>query len=511
MAPLARSLVFIGFMGAGKSNAARAAAEALGAAAVDTDKLLQAELGGSIAEFFDAQGEAAFRAREEELVVGVLERAGGEPVALGGGSLGSGRVRAALERHTAVLLDVDAATAWERAGAGTRPLARDRAAFETLHAQRAALYEAAADAIVPASRAAVARALPALRALGEAPAGTRLVWATSASGDYPVHVGEGLLGSGFWPRAGRRFCVTDATVAELYGAAVEPLAGRIVLAPGEESKTIASAEAVWNSLAAQGMARGDDIVALGGGVVGDLAGFCAATYQRGMPVIHVPTTVVAQVDSAYGGKTGVDLPEAKNYVGAFHQPAAVLVDPAALATLPPAELAAGRAEVIKTALIAGGPLWERVRAGGGEGPPDAAVVLACARTKLAVVAEDERDDGRRQALNLGHTVGHAIEVAAGYGRLRHGEAVALGLLAALRLSGREDLRTEVRDLLQASSLPVTLAPGVGTDAVLAAVQRDKKRREGTVGFVLVDGPGEVRTGCPVPADDVRAAVEELRR
>ena len=151
----------------------------------------------------------------------------------------------------------------------------------------------------------------------------------------------------------------------------------------------------------------------------------------------MPTTLVAQVDSAYGGKTGVDLPEAKNYVGAYHQPAAVLTDPATLATLPPAELAAGFAEVLKTALIAGGPLWERVRAIDELDPATStSSIFACARTKLEVVAADERDAGRRQVLNLGHTVGHAIETATGYARYRHGEAVGLGLLAALRLSER---------------------------------------------------------------------------
>ena len=174
-------------------------------------------------------------------------------------------------------------------------------------------------------------------------------------------------------------------------------------------------------LAGAGADHDSHVVALGGGVVGDLAGFCAASYQRGIPVVQVPTTLVAQVDSAYGGKTGVDLPEGKNYAGAYHQPAAVLADPATLATLPPAELAAGWAEVIKTALIAGGPLWQRVRR--GDVRPDRDLVLACARTKLRVVEQDERDGGRRQALNLGHTVGHAIETATGYARYRHGEAV----------------------------------------------------------------------------------------
>jgi shikimate kinase/3-dehydroquinate synthase len=293
----------------------------------------------------------------------------------------------------------------------------------------------------------------------------------------------------------------------MHGRRVEPLAGSVLVEPGEQSKTLAEAERVWHELAAAGMTRADHIVALGGGVVGDLAGFCAATYQRGMPVVHVPTTLVAQVDSAYGGKTGVDLPEAKNYVGAFHQPAAVLVDPATLATLPAEELAAGYVEVLKTALIAGGPLWDRLRGGATGAEPD--VVLACARAKLAVVAADERDAGRRQVLNLGHTVGHAIEAATGYGRYRHGEAVGLGLLAALRLSGRDGLRAEVAELLGARGLPLRL-DGADPAAVVEAVARDKKRLgTGPVPFVLVEAPGDVREGAPVSEDDLTAAVREL--
>ena len=186
---------------------------------------------------------------------------------------------------------------------------------------------------------------------------------------------------------------------------------RIVVPAGERHKNLAGAEEVLRALARAGAERGDLVVAVGGGVVGDLAGFCAAVYQRGMAHVQVPTTLVAQVDSAYGGKTGVDLPEGKNYAGAFHQPAAVLCDPALLATLPREEAAAGFVEVVKTALIAGGPLWARVRRGE---EPDTEVILGCVRTKLAVVAADERDAGRRQVLNLGHTVGHAIEAATSY-------------------------------------------------------------------------------------------------
>jgi shikimate kinase/3-dehydroquinate synthase len=264
-------------------------------------------------------------------------------------------------------------------------------------------------------------------------------------------------------------------------------------------------EETLRAMAAAGVARDDLVVAVGGGVVGDLAGFCAAVYQRGIRHVQLPTTLVAQVDSAYGGKTGVDLPEGKNYAGAYHQPAAAIVDHDALATLPPEERAAGYAEVVKTALIAGGRLWARVRRGG---EPDAEIVLGCLRTKLAVVAEDERDEGRRQVLNLGHTVGHAIEAATGYTRFRHGEAVAIGLLCALRLSGRDALRREVAGLLSAAGLPGAAA-GVDPEAVLALVERDKKRRGGRVPFVLVEAPGQVTPGHEVDPAELRAAVEEV--
>jgi shikimate kinase/3-dehydroquinate synthase len=240
-------------------------------------------------------------------------------------------------------------------------------------------------------------------------------------------------------------------------------------------------------------------------VVGDLAGFCAAGYQRGVAVVQLPTTLVAQVDSAYGGKTGVDLPAAKNYVGAYHQPEAVIADTALLASLPPAEIAAGMAEVIKTGLIAGGELWARIAAGE---PIDERMIRDCAWTKLKVVAADERDGGRRQVLNLGHTTGHAIETVTGYTALRHGEAVGLGLLVALRLSGAGGLRDEVAGLLGEAGLPVHY-PGLDVDAVIEATRLDKKRVGNEVPFVLCPAPGEARPGCPVEPEMLRAAVAEL--
>ncbi|MEA2365899.1 MAG: shikimate kinase / 3-dehydroquinate synthase [Thermoleophilaceae bacterium] len=492
-------------MGAGKSTGARSLAAELGVEPLDSDRELEQRLGEPVESFFDREGEEAFREREEELVLELLVRDDAQVVALGGGAVGSERVREALTRHTVVHLEVDPDEAWRRASGKGRPLARDRGRFAQLHGDRAALYESVADALVPpGGRDAVLRALPALRALADAPADTRLVWASASSGDYPVFLGRGLIEAGFFhPDDGRRFVVTDEHVARAV-----PFEGedRIVVMPGEEHKSIHSAEFVLRALADAGTERGDIVVAVGGGVVGDLAGFCAALYQRGTRHVQVPTSLVAQVDSAYGGKTGVDLPEGKNYAGVYHQPSAVICDPAALETLPPEELAAGYAEVVKTALIAGGPLWARVRQGGDV---DTEVILGCIRTKLAVVAEDERDAGRRQVLNLGHTVGHAIEAATGYTRYRHGEAVGMGLLAALRLSGREPLRAEVAELLAARGLPLSFT-GAPVDDVLVLVERDKKRSGGRVPFVLVEAPGDVTAGHQVDPDELRSAVEELR-
>jgi shikimate kinase/3-dehydroquinate synthase len=524
------AFVLIGFMGAGKSTVAGELADALGGGALDSDAMLAERFGHPVAREFELSGEAAFRAAEEELVCQLLDYAGPDDViALGGGSVLSERVRDQLAEHLTVLLDVDPHTAWERVnapadGASERPLAREREEFFALHAGRRGLYEELADAIlVDLPIGGAARTSAALRTLTAAPNGTRMLWASSASGEYPVLVGRGLLSVGggdrlgtIWPlnRArSRPFCVSDETVGALYGDRLGELAGMTTIAPGEAQKTLAGAERVWRALADAGMTRADHVVALGGGVVGDLAGFCAATYQRGVPVVHVPTTLVAQVDSAYGGKTGVDLPQAKNYVGAYHQPAGVLVDPNTLSTLPAAELSAGWVEVLKTALIAGGSLWESVAGGGAtfdEDQVDERVILACARTKLAVVAADERDVGRRQVLNLGHTVGHAIETATGYARYRHGEAVGLGLLAALRLSEEGELRERVRELMLARGLPVRIDE-VSVDAIMAAVDRDKKRTGASVPFVLVRAPGDVQFGCELGPGDVRAAVEELLR
>jgi len=506
------ALVFIGFMGAGKSTALAAARDA-GLATTEIDELMEGAFGKPIRRAFEEDGEDAFRAREAEVVGELLERADGGAIALGGGSVLSDRVRAALSRHIVVWLQVDAREAWRRIARSDRPLAKNADDVARLLDERLPFYESLADAIVPpGDRGLITRAMPSLLALAELPAGTRMLWAASASGEYPVFTGPGLLGAGPWPLPGERCCITDSTVGPLYADRLAPLAATVEVPPGEPAKTMAEAERVLREMARLGMTRDDHVVALGGGVVGDLAGFCAHLYQRGVPVVQVPTTLVAQVDSAYGGKTGVDLPEGKNYAGAYHLPAAVLSDTSTLASLPREELAAGFVELLKTGLLAGGELWEQARRLESLDPEQlAALVFSCARYKCEVVAADERDAGLRAVLNLGHTVGHAIEAAGGYERYRHGEAVGLGLLAALRLSGAPALRDEVEAILARHELPVELDPAIELEAVLAALQRDKKRTAEGVGFVLLDEPGAPRTGQLVDVAKVSAAVRELYR
>jgi 3-dehydroquinate synthetase/shikimate kinase len=506
------ALVFIGFMGAGKSTALAAARDA-GLQTTEIDDLMANAFGKSIRRAFEEDGEEAFRAREAELVGELLEKADGGAIALGGGSVLSERVRTALARHVVVWLQVDAREAWRRIARSDRPLADNAEGVERLLGERQPFYGPLADAVIPpGDRSLISRAMSSLLALTELLPGTKMLWAASASGEYPVFVGPGVLGAGSWPLPGQRFCVTDESVGPLYADRLEPLAGRVVLPPGETAKTMAEAERVLRELARLGMTREDHVVALGGGVVGDLAGFCAHLYQRGVPVVQVPTTLVAQVDSAYGGKTGVDLPEGKNYAGAYQLPAAVLADTETLASLPAEELAAGFVELLKTGLLAGGELWERTRALEALDPGQLVeLVFSCALYKCEVVAADERDAGQRAVLNLGHTVGHAIEAASGYERYRHGEAVALGLLAALRLSDAPELRDEVEAILRRHQLPVALDPAISVDAVLDALQRDKKKTAAGVGFVLLSEPGEFRVGQLVDPVKVRGAVEELYR
>jgi shikimate kinase / 3-dehydroquinate synthase len=505
-------LALIGFMGAGKTTAAR-----MLKGAADVDEVIEAREGRRVQEIFASDGEAAFRELEERVTLELIDDPAVTAVALGGGAVGSALVCQALASRCRVIwLETVDDLAWRRVSRGgegdpERPLAGDIRRFSELHAARRPIYERLADVIVPATRShEIPRVLAALEGVPDG-SDVKLIWATSASADYPVYIGSGLLaGEAHWPAglSGRRVLITDYNAGRHWGDRLGPYLGEIRIMPGEQSKTIAHAEIVWTEMVRHGTTRGDVVVAVGGGVVGDLGGFCAATYQRGIRFVQVPTTLVAQVDSAYGGKTGVDLAEAKNYIGAFHQPAAVITDPDALATLPPEEVAAGYAEVVKTALLTGGPLWELVR--GGAEPTDPEVITRCAHYKLTLVGQDERDGGVRQLLNLGHTIGHAIETATGYARYRHGEAVGLGMLAELRLAGADDLRAEVAALLDDNGLPTELDPEVELDAVIFATGRDKKRiGEAPVPFVACQRPGRCFVGQTFPLAEIRACVREL--
>lgn len=338
-----------------------------------------------------------------------------------------------------------------------------------------------------------------------------MIWATTASGEYPIVIGNGILESDWWPLEGRQFVICDPNTHRYVS---DPLRERgqtvVIEEAGETAKTMATAGWVLERLADAEMTREDYVVALGGGVVGDLAGFCAHLYQRGVRTVQVPTTLMAQVDSAYGGKTGVDLPQGKNYAGAYHQPTAVIVDVSVLNSLSEEELSAGFVEALKTGLLAGGQLWQQVRELREVNPANLTdIIFECARFKSEVVAEDERDSGRRHILNLGHTVGHAIEAASDYRRYRHGEAIGLGLLAALRLSKAEELRASVKDILQRHSLPVSLDPEVNIDDIMLALGRDKKRDAAGVRFVLLPEPGKPQPGEVLDPADVQAAIEEL--
>lgn len=512
-------ICLIGFMGAGKSTAL-AELGTHGLHTVDVDALIESVAGVTVPEIFETRGEAAFRELERDTVLSALANPEIDAIALGGGAVTSSSIREALTSgdHTVVWLEVDRDVAWRRVRASSRPLARDQQSFNNLFDVRQPLYAGVADAVLPAvARRIWDRALDSVRLLERLPEGSRMFWADSANGEYPVFVGRGLLGSEAFspdspamPGGGRSFAFTDEAVGPLYGDRLGPLAGTFSVPPGETAKSLSQLEASLREMATAGVTRSDRILALGGGVVGDLGGFCAATYQRGLPVVQIPTTLVAQVDSAYGGKTGVDLPEGKNYVGAFHLPSAVVTDVDALRTLPEPELTAGMAEVIKTAMLAGGTLWEDViRLGPGEIVNRPEIVYECARYKCHVVAADELDRGLRAQLNLGHTVGHAIESVTAYERYRHGEAIALGLLAALRLSGAEELRESVRELCDLHGLPTRLDPAIDPDEVVTAVQFDKKRTERGVGFVLLAEPGHPEIDQTVADPVIGDAVREL--
>ena len=363
------------------------------------------------------------------------------------------------------------------------------------------------------------------------PTALRTIRVELSANPYPVVIGAGALGQlgeqilAQGIKAGTKvLVVTNPVVQEHYGTvALNSLrdagfdADTLVLEAGEDQKTPASVSLIHDAAFARKLERGSLIVALGGGVVGDMAGFAAATWLRGIAVVQVPTTLLAMVDAAIGGKTGVNHPGGKNLIGAFHQPRLVLIDPTTLATLPEREFRAGMAEVIKYGVIGDAPLFaelEQAAAADGSGglACQAAVGPALlqrllersAAAKARVVAADEREGGLRAILNYGHTLGHVVEALCGYGTYLHGEAVGIGMLAAgeiacaMGLWSPEEQRRQ-RALVQAAGLPLAM-PALDPEAVLTCLQGDKKVIDGKVRFVLPTGIGSV-----VIRDDVDAA------
>ncbi|MGA8655194.1 MAG: 3-dehydroquinate synthase [Chthoniobacterales bacterium] len=342
---------------------------------------------------------------------------------------------------------------------------------------------------------------------------------------YPVYIGENILPKvGYWMleahQRGRAAIVTDDAVAALYGPAIVAsltAAGydvsTHVVKRGEKSKSLANVEMLAESLAHAGVDRHGSIVAVGGGVVGDLAGFVAAIYYRGIPYIQVPTTIMAQVDSSVGGKTAVNLSAGKNLVGSFHQPLAVIADTATLKTLGRREWNEGFAEVIKYGVIRDRALLEELAK--PETPPVAELIQRCLTIKAAIVASDERETlGARALLNFGHTLGHAIEAAAGYGRMLHGEAVSLGMMAAAWLSVRraglapEEL-VQLQRLLAKFQLPTTLPRACPKKPILHTVLADKKFVERHIRVVLTPKLGTAVLADWVTKEDLELALDAL--
>jgi 3-dehydroquinate synthetase len=457
---LERHLVLVGFMGAGKSTVGAEVARRLGRPFVDVDaEIERAE--GPIAEIFASRGEAAFR----ELEARYLNEARLAPasvIAVGAGAVERPDLFSGGWIQLVVQLEVDVDTAWERSRDTGRPLAADEGEFRRRFELREPLYAEVAELKVRDADDVV------LAAAG-------------------IHVEAGAL------QDLERFVeepaalVTEPVVSGIHGADAQiafPFAETHDLPTGESAKQLGPVERLWRSLR---LGRDGTLVALGGGALTDAAGYAASAYLRGIPWVPVPTTLTGQVDAAIGGKTGIDLPEGKNLVGTFHWPARTVIDPALLATLPQRERRNGLAEVVKTGLLAGEPLWEL---------PEPELVRRSAAFKAAVCLRDPHDRGERKILNLGHTFAHALEAGARYG-LPHGEAVALGLLAALRLSG-----------LETDAVEGVLAPQpayVDRELAWEALQRDKKGGR----LVLLEAVGKPRFNVEVPDEQVRAALDRL--
>lgn len=446
-----KHLALIGFMGAGKSTLGREVARLTGRPFLDTDEEIEKRF-GPIGELFE-RGEPEFRRIEEQVVAEAL--AGPTAViALGGGAVLSDATQERLSRTAFVAwVPIDVDIAWARVSGSGRPLARDREQFGNLYDERFDIYDVIAEGGGETAEALLLSSL-------------HIVFSSKVPYDDAA-------------------VIADKRVAALHELRLlRPALSTHLVPSGEEAKTLAVVERLWSELE---LGRGGWIVGFGGGSTTDVAGFVAATHLRGVRWVAVPTTLVGMVDAAIGGKTGINTEHGKNLAGAFHYPRQVFIDPSFLATLPPEERSAGMAEVVKTGLLAGQELWDL---------PEEEMIRASAAFKAAVVLSDPYErEGKRAILNLGHTFAHALEAGSGF-TLRHGDAVALGLLAALRLSGKP---TDVVEEVLAPQ-PV----GVDREQAWNALLRDKK---GHLNLVLLGEDGGYVT--PVPEADVRRALHEL--
>jgi shikimate kinase/3-dehydroquinate synthase len=518
-----RPLFLNGFMATGKSTVGRLLAERTGADFIDLDRSIEERTGRTVAELFQERGEPGFRAIEREAVEQLIGTAGStaKVVALGGGALLARELRlSALDSAVVVTLDAKPEELLRRSASGPQrpllsvpdPASRIR---ELLEVRRLAYAEThariATDGLDPAAVADQAlevwRRDPIVVAVGER--------------SYTVDIGAGVIGDRLGASArgaSSLVVVSDANVAPLHGSLVASAAaaagGRlttVVLEPGEHHKHAASVERIWEAALAAEADRGSLFLGLGGGVVTDITGFAAATWMRGVRWVALPTTLLAMVDASVGGKTGVDLHTAKNAVGAFWQPSAVLCDVDTLATEPERGYKSALAEVVKTALIGDPELFALLeRDAFAIAKRDRAlvadIVRRCVRVKARIVSFDERESGLRATLNLGHTVGHALEALGAYSRLTHGEAVSLGLVAALRIGERlgatpAALARRSIELLGALGLPTALEDQ-GLETAAELIGHDKKRAGNRLRFIVARDIGRV--------DPVEIGLAELR-
>lgn len=524
-------IVLIGFMGAGKTTVGRILAARMGLPFVDTDQLASDRAGMSISEIFSKKGEPAFRELERDVV---HETLGGRDsvVALGGGALGDPAIATALQGSSIVQLRVSWSEARRRLGDGaSRPMlhtADPKALFD----QRQGLYEMVAKHHVATEGRRPEEIANEIAVLVGGPQVTdeqpQRVVVPLGQRAYDVVIGRDFLSrlSHLVPaaqEAEKAFLISHPSLDRFTKEAIDALEGAgtktvlLHVAEGERSKSLAVTEDLWRRMAEEKARRHDLVIGVGGGVICDLAGFVAATFNRGMGLVHIPTTLLAQVDAAIGGKCGVNIPEGKNLIGAIYQPSVVLCDIDLLASVPQEELRSGMAEVVKYGLIADPEILDGIeekaqKVYDGDARSLVGVVSRSASVKASFIASDERDEGRRAFLNYGHTFGHAIERLGGFEGVRHGEAVALGMMAAAYLSqglGRlNEYGVEVhRRALQEVGLPI--AADLSLDAMEEAWQHDKKFKGG-VRFVLLDEIGRPQSGIPADRGAIGAALARMR-